>query len=307
MSIDVSRALKVGLERTAERNGAMLFVLFLIPQVIGDLAYRTILKELFVRFIRLYETLPDDQKLLPPEVMNLNQIREMARTIPLAVPVQLEVAISVMLVAFVLGETVRIIADRTFVSEERATLTEPTRRIVRATLSSVLSVLILLVLVLLLYLPTSIFLTLNPLLGLLWIPVVVIGGIWLIVSVFFFRQRIAVEDVGAITALSESRTFVSGARISVFALGLTLFAISQFIGLLSSLLFGGGVPAAIIGILVGAGLLTFGSAVAAQAYRQLQEDDDEDDHVDADGTPDDGDSDEWKPDEEWNDPPSLGQ
>ena len=89
----------------------------------------------------------------------------------------------------------------------------------------------------------------------------------------------------------------------VFGLAVVLFGISFISSFIGSRLFSLFNPSAgvIASVVIGAALLVFDSAVAAQAYQQLQAEKRDTDSVDTDTTGDE--DDEWEPDDEWNDPP----
>jgi hypothetical protein len=286
MSIDIRSALSNGLDRTLKRNGALLFVVFLVFGLVSVVASQSALETLLPQMIQLLQE--TSQRPLPSRFVQL-----MEQPLPLAVSIPVGGAIALFLVVFVLGQTARVLSDRTFISDESEGLYEPGRWIVPATLSSIGGVIIFFGLLFLLYFPIGFFMLLSPLLGALSALIAIAVAIVLGTSFFFFRQKIASEDIGPIDALTDSWSLVQGNRLTVFGLAVLLAVISFISSSIGSSLFSLFSPSAgvIASVVIGAALLVFDSAVAAQAYLQLR----------AENTDTTGD-DEWEPDDEWNDP-----
>lgn len=297
MSLDIGDALRTGLDRTLERNGAILFVLFLVLQSVSTVARQSAFGPLYRRLIQQLRAVSTEP--LPPE---LTQIPD--RSSPLAVAIPLEGALALILIIFVLGQAARVISARTFISDETDQLYEPSRWIGWATLSSVVGTIIIAVLVFFLILPFGIFFRISPVLALLWGVIALVIGVIIGLSFYFFRQEIAAEDSGPIDALADSWSLVNGDRFEVLGLIISLLFIDFVVGLLGSSLFGllGPMPGVIVSLVIGAALLVFSSAVVAQAYRQLRA---EKRDVESDGSDgsDTTDEDGWEPDEKWDDPP----
>jgi hypothetical protein len=296
MSIDIRSALSNGLDRTLKRNGAILFVVFLVFGIVSVVAVQSVLETILPQTLHLLQE--TTQRQLSSQFVQL-----MERPQPLAVSIPVGSAIALFLVVFVLGQTARVLSDRTFISDESERLYEPRRWIVPATLSSIGGVLIFFLLLVLLYLPIGFFMLLSPLLGALSASIAVVVAIVLGISFFFFRQEIASEDIGPIDALTDSWSLVRGNRLTVFGLSVLLYIISFVSSTIASILFSLFSPSAgvIASVVIGAALLVFDSAVAAQAYQQLQAEKRDTDSVDTDTTGDE--DDEWESDDEWNDPP----
>lgn len=298
MSLDIGAALRTGLNRTLERNGAILFVLFLVLQTVNTVVSQSALGPLYQRLISLLQE--TSTRPLPPE---LTQIPE--RSPPPAVSIPLEGALALLFFVFVLGQAVRVISARTFISDETDQLYEPSRWIGWATLSSVGGVIVIAALVFLLTLPLGFLVRISPILAVLWGLIAIVIGLILGLSFYFFRQEIATEDIGPIDALADSWSLVKGDRFEVLGLVISLFFIDFIIGGIGGSLFGlfGRIPGTIANIVIGAALLVFSSAVAAQAYRQLRAEKRGDELTDESDNTDDENEDEWEPDEKWDDPP----
>lgn len=113
----------------------------------------------------------------------------------------------------------------------------------------------------------------------------VIPGLFLLVSLFFWMLYVAVEDENFIDAFQHSWALTKGNRLELFLLGLVVAIISLVI----SAIFGG--PGTIIGGSLGIIITQIGSAIstvfttatAARTYRQLTTDDDSSSGVDTTG------------------------
>jgi hypothetical protein len=296
MSIDIRSALSNGLDRSLKRNGVILFVVFLAFGLVSVVAAQSALETLLPQTLELVQE--TSQRQLPSQF-----VQSMERPQPLAVSISVWGAITLFLVVFVLGQTARVLSDRTFISDESERLYEPRRWIVPATLSSIGGVIIFFLLLFLLYFPIGFFMLLSPLLGALSTLIAIAVAIVLGTSFFFFRQEIASKDIGPIDALTNSWSLVRGDRLRVFGLAVVLFSISFISNAIGSRLFSLFSPRAgvIASVVIGAALIVFDSAVAAQAYRQLRAEKRDTGGSDTDTTGDE--DDEWEPDEEWNDPP----
>jgi hypothetical protein len=299
MSIDIGHALKEGLNRTLASNGVVLFVVFLVFGAVNRIAAQSVLATLLPQLLQSLQE--SSQRPLPSLYTQF-----LENPPPLAMSIPIEGAIALFFVMFVLGQTARVLSDRTFISDESQRLHEPGRWIVPATLSSIGGVIIIYLSLFILYLPTGIFLSLSPLLGVLWSLIALIATIVLTISFFFFRQEIASRDIGPVEALTDSWSLVSGDRLKVFLLAAVLYIVTFASDFVGSSLFALLSPIAgvITSIFIGAVFLVFNSAVAAQVYRQLRAEkrDVTETTDDVEDTNEAGD-DEWEPDEKWNDPP----
>lgn len=293
MSLDIGDALRKGLDRSTERNGAILFALLFVLQAVSTVASQSALSRLLPRLIRrMQEAAPEP---IPPEVT-----QAMERTPPLAVPIPVEAAVALILVIMIFEQAVLVISDRTFISDATERLHEPKRWLGWATVSSIGAVIFIYALTFLLFVPAWIVSLVSPPLAIFLGLIAAVIGLFLGLSFFFFRQEIATEDIGPVEALTDSWSLVKGDRFEVFGL-IILLSFITFIGnFISGLLFGlfGRVPEAVGTIVITSALFVFSSAVAAQAYRQLRAAKRSEGSTEADDSTDDLD-----PNNEWNDPP----
>jgi hypothetical protein len=302
MSIDISRALSDGLNRSLKRSGGILFVVFLVLETVSMVAMQSASDTLFPQALQRFQEMSSGP--LPTQFTQLLEGPQ-----PLAASIPLWVAISLFFMVAVLGQTARVLSDRTFISSETEGLHEPRRWIGWATLSSIGGSIVIFALFFLLYLPVGVLLIVSPLLLLVWAVVALITAIVLSVSFLFFRQEIASRDIGPVDALSDSWSLVKGNRLEVLGLILLLTGITLVVDIVGGLLFGlfSLRAGAIAGLFIGAALFVFDSAVVAQAYCQLRtEKRDVDTNETSDGINENRDTDtddEWEPDEKWNDPP----
>lgn len=295
MTLNIGESLRNGLDRATNRNAGVLFVLFFLLTLVSTVVTNS---ASVVSYNRLLELLQETAQEPLPSVYEESIVSS-----PLAIPMSLGVALVLVVVMWVAGEAVRVISDRTFISEETEQLHEPTRWLGWATLSSFGFAIIFNSMLIFYSVLAGILVILSPLAALLW---VLVGGVGLIVlSVFFFftRQEIASRDVGPIEAMSGSWSLVRNNEIEVFGLGIVLaffgvvnqavfFALSQF----------GQLPATVVNLLIGSALLVFFSAVVAQAYRQLRAEPRADGSETADVEPETA-GEPLNPNDEWNDPP----
>ncbi|WP_248904197.1 hypothetical protein [Halocatena marina] len=293
MSLDIGDALRKGLDRSTERNGAILFALLFVLQAVSTVASQSALSRLLPRLIqRMQEAAPEP---IPPEVT-----QAMERTPPLAVPIPVEAAVALILVIMIFEQAVLVISDRTFISDTTERLHEPKRWLGWATVSSIGAVIFIYALTFLLFVPAWIVSFVSLPLAIFLGLIAAVIGLFLGLSFFFFRQEIAAEDIGPVEALTDSWSLVKGDRFEVFGLIILLSFITFVVNFISGLLFGlfGRVPEAVGTIVITSALFVFSSAVAAQAYRQLRAAKRNEGSTEADDSTDDLD-----PNNEWNDPP----
>ncbi|WP_390207762.1 hypothetical protein [Halocatena marina] len=281
------------MDRSTERNGAILFALLFVLQAVSTVASQSALSRLLPRLIqRMQEAAPEP---IPPEVT-----QAMERTPPLAVPIPVEAAVALILVIMIFEQAVLVISDRTFISDATERLHEPKRWLGWATVSSIGAVIFIYALTFLLFVPAWIVSFVSLPLAILLGLIAAVIGLFLGLSFFFFRQEIAAEDIGPVEALTDSWSLVKGDRFEVFGLIILLSFITFVVNFISGLLFGlfGRVPEAVGTIVITSALFVFSSAVAAQAYRQLRAAKRNEGSTEADDSTDDLD-----PNNEWNDPP----
>lgn len=288
MSLSIGEAVRNGLDRSTNRNAGVLFVLFFLVTLVSTVATSSASA---VGNRRMLALLEETERSVPPIYEEA-----LASSPPLAIPMPLWVALLLVVVLWIAGEAVRVISDRTFISEETERLHEPTRWLGWATLSSAVFVIVFNLLLIFYGAFVGVLMAFSPGAALLWL---LIGGLGLLVlSVFFFftRQEIASKDVGPVEGIAGSWSLVRGNEIEVFGLGVVLALIeilNQAVFLALDQL--GQIPAIIVNLLIGSALLVFFSAVVAHAYRQLRDDSRNDDSETA--------SEPLDPDDEWDDPP----
>lgn len=289
MSLSITESLRAGLDRATNRNGGILFVLFFLYSLLWTVATNTAAAAVIPRLLeRLREV---SEQPLPPAYQELT-----AMSFPLSISMPVALALTLIGVLWVLGETVRIISDRTFISEETEHLHEPTRWLGWATLSGLSVIVFLGGLFLLFGMSVGALAVVSPAVALLWALIGGIGMLILSVLFFFSRQEIAARDTGPIDALTGSWSLVRHNGVAVFGLSVVLALISV-ITVFTNTLFAplGQLPATLVNIAVQSVLLVGFSAVTADAYRQLRTD-----RKDPEATEP---ADELDPNDEWNDPP----
>ncbi len=272
MSLDISDALSDGLDRTFQRNGLLLAVVFVVFGIADAVAGQT-LAAATARFVeQTVSQLPSDAS-TAPAVTTLPS----AEATPLSLPLPLPVALGLVAVLAFVAEAVRIVAVRTLVSDETETIPDEfvSRNLLSATLNGFVGGLVVLILVGV---------------GLVFL---VVPGVFLALSFFFVRQEIAVEDKNFIDALSASWELTSGHRLQLFGLALVVFVIGLVVTGVGSLVGFAGVPllTTVVTVLLGSVTIVFGVAVTSRAYVQLTAERNVD--VDADTLDADEES-EWK-------------
>ena len=252
MSLSVAAALRDGLGRTFERNGLQLVGLFValrLATAVADDTLRAANRELADQ-VGVFSGAGSGGVL--PGLLE-------APT-PFALDVGVGTATALVAVVALVAEAVRIVAVRTLVSDEVATIPGAywRRNIGTATLNGFVGGVVVLVL---------------TAMGLV---VLVVPGVFLALSFFFVRQEIAVRDVNFVEAMSGSWELARGSRLDLFALA----AVVVVLGLAATL------PAALVGAVAPAAgaaaaavlrgvVEVFGVAAAARAYVQLREAGDE--------------------------------
>jgi len=271
MGLDIGDALEQGLSRATERNALPLLAAFALLGLVDAAIGQTLLDNLLRRFA---EVLRDQG-----ELDAAGQLEALFGQGPLVLPnVPTSALLVAGLVTFVVREAVRVISDRTFVSDETERLHEPGRNIALATLNSVVASIVIAVLLV------------------VGVVLLVLPALFVAVVFFFTRQEIAVEDKSFVDALSDSVSLTKGSRLEIFALAAVLFVLSFVVTLVGDA-FGalGALAGDVAGVVLGAAVAVYASAVAAQAYRQLREERERD--GEATGTETGGD--------EWDDPDGV--
>jgi len=267
MAFDIGRVLAEGFERATERNAAVLFALFLSVGLASTVAAQSVQATTFEQVATLLEA--------QGETGAAEQLRAGVGQLPLAV-LPSAGAYALTVAAFVAGETVRVIADRTFVSDATGGLHEPGRNLLGATVNSILASVVL-----------GVLLVVGTVL-------LVLPGLFFAVVFFFTRQEIAVEGENFVGALSGSVRLTKGHRFELFALAVVLFAVGVAATVVGS--FVPGVGGVVAGTGLSAAVGVYVSAAAAAAYRQLRAER-RDDGAETVGSDDSNDG--------WDDPPGV--
>jgi hypothetical protein len=267
MSLDIADALSEGLRRTFERNGLLIAGLFALFGLLDAVGGQT-LSAATARFTRsTLDTLPGESVAGPAGTLPGPEAT------PLALPVALPVALGLVAVLAFVAEALRIVAVRTFVSDETETIPEESfaRNLLVATVNGFVGGVVVLILVGV---------------GLL---LLIVPGVYLALAFFFVRQEIAVADRNFLDALSGSWELTAGHRLSLFGLALVVFVVGLLVTLVGGLVGLAGLPVVttVVNALLGALTTAFGVAVTSRAYVQLSGDDD---GVEADA----GDDSEWE-------------
>lgn len=123
--------------------------------------------------------------------------------------------------------------------------------------------------------PTVVFLFVaNVIVGVLVVigfVLLIVPGIFLLVSLIFTQVYVAVEGEGPIEALSSSWSLASGDRLALFLLGLVVVAVGFLTGLVGSAVGVVSQPAGtVVSTLVSAAVFIFNNAVLIDAWEQLR-------------------------------------
>lgn len=247
MSLDVTRALREGADRTASRNGAVLVAAVSLVALASTVAGHTLRTAFLSQF---------GGSVVPTGLLGTLALG--SGDGPLAVPLPASLAAVVWVTALVVGESVRVVALRTFAGPPTDTIPESAarRRLGAATVASLVA---------------SLVARLAVAAGLV---LLVVPGVVLAAGLLFVRARVAIEDEGVVDALTGSWALTRGDRLA--AVGLVVAVVGASVGLTLvaggvRLLLSGASPAlgALVAIPVGAVGTVFGVAAVARAFVQL--------------------------------------
>lgn len=260
MALDIGRALRDGFDGVRAPNGLVLATVFVAFGVVNTVVEQSLTQISAGNIL-------DDLSENPPSLEGTDlttaeyqeliaDLRESVReATPLAYLDSLSISelIVATLVLVVVGEAIRIVAIRTFVSPETGSVPWElvTRNLPLAVLNGVVGLIVA-----------------GLLIG-IGLLLLLVPGIFLAVSFLFVRQEIAIEDKNVIEALSGSWNLTSGNRIRLLILlvGLVLIApiVSSLIGL-----FGSSTSVALLNVVVTSIILAYTVAVVSEAYNQLR-------------------------------------
>ncbi|MWG35929.1 hypothetical protein [Halomarina oriensis] len=248
MSLNIGSAVRYGFDRLFERNGLLLVGVFVVVGLLGTVASQTLTVG-----SAGFGTQPTGGTGGMTGIPGLMGAEETPLALPLDAGAALGLGLALTLVGAVAGEALRIVADRTFVSEATEQLYEPSRNIVMATLFGIVAGIIAAVAV---FIGTIL---------------LVVPGIYIGLGLFFFRQEIAVFDKGPVDALADSWSLAKGHRWSLFGFAVVLVVVSLLVTAANFvfILIAGPIAGSVVSILLGAFVGMFSSAATAGAYRQL--------------------------------------
>lgn len=252
MAVDITGAMERGLDRVATRPGGVIVAAFVAVAVPVALLWETIIG----RFVRDYG--PESFfSFVPPAVAaELRQAwADYEVLLDVGIPVEslLALALLLWLARFVL----RIGAVRWFVGEGTGGLESTlfTRRLGWTLLNLIAG---------------TILYGAAVAVGLL---ALILPGVFLAVALFFFNFEVIVEGENAIDALANSYALTAGDRIELFLLGAVFVVLGTGVALTGNpAILPGRLPPVIVGSALTAALGVYGIATAADAYRQLQAD-----------------------------------
>lgn len=273
MSLDVGAALRDGASRTAERNGLVLMVGFLVVGL-ASLVVRQTFSAWYFEAVRSMSSEP---------------LAFETPALPLAVGLPPAATVALWLALALLAEALRVVAVRTMVSDhtDRIPATLVRRNLGLATLNGFVGGVVVAVLV-----------------GLGSLALIV-PGVFLAVSFIFVRQEIAVQDENFVDAMVNSWELASGNRVELAVLGIVWVTASLMLAAVSAglgaLLPAGSVVVPAVSVTLSAPVTVFVVATAARAYVQLREGADA--GAQQEDAPPGGDTDEEE--EEWPDPPGV--
>jgi hypothetical protein len=256
MPIDIAGALARGFDRVTTRPGVTFVAAFAAVAVAVGLLWETVLG----RFVAG----DDFFAFVPPAAAA--ELREAwaGYDVLLDLPVHVELLLGLLLALWLSRVVLRIGAVRWFVGDATRPLHAAlfTRRLGWTVLNVIAG---------------TILYGLAVTVGLIML---VLPGIYLAVTLFFFNYEVVVEGENAIDALANSYSLTAGSRLQLLLLGVLFVALGLVVSLAGNPEFvPGRLPPVVLGAAVTAAFGVFGVATAADAYRQLQEDDQIDEPV----------------------------
>lgn len=244
MSLDVGEALRDGFGRTTARNGLVLMLAIFVVSLSTTVFSQTVT----VALVDALAELASEQGTQPPQEGDLGPT-------PFALPLSPWIAGISLVVSWVLGQVVTIVAIRTFVSDVTDTIPGAflRRRIGWVLVNVIVGQIVVGVLVL------------------VGLVLLILPGIFLAVSLYFVTQVIAVEDEDFVEAMRESWRLARGSRIQIFLLAVVLVGLS-FLVSIPSLLVAETLPvgAVLYSLVATAPVSVFAIATVARAYVQLE-------------------------------------
>lgn len=248
--MDIEGALKTGIERTKAKNGLILIGIFFIISLVSTIASQTRAAQAIqnLQGMPFFEEFGPAQEFIAPGPLPLA-----FESLPSSLVSLMSLGSSI---AFVV---LAIVAFRVFASDAREEIPgESYSNLLMPTINGIIG---------------GIIFGLVVGIGLI---LLIIPGIYLLVSLAFFLIFIALEDESFIDALQSSWGLTKGRRLSVFLLLVALLVVNivvSIVGGIASAAVGAASPqlGAVINIAFSAALTVFGFAVLVNAYSQLRE------------------------------------
>lgn len=236
MSVNIGQVIQEGGKRTVAKNGLYFVAIIWILSVINGLLGNTVARNLMGQF---------------PGEMGPGGPPGMGPSLGLSPGIAIGLSLVISLILVIVGAA----AIRTFVSAETNTI--PTENFTRNLLWMLINLII----------GGIVF---GIIVGIGFV-LLVIPGIFLLVSLFFWNLYVVVEDQNFIEGLQNSWALTKGNRIMLFFLGVIVIIITA---VLSGIF---GVPQVFVGGFVGLAIAQLGSALgtvftvatAARTYNQL--------------------------------------
>lgn len=271
MSLDVSQALKEGLNRLASRNGLVFVGVFLLVALLGNVALDSATVALESLTAELAAETGQPQPATLPEGPT-----------PLAVELPGALITLLFLIWLLAWAATSVLAVRVMAGEHTDAIPDDllSRRLASATVNELFARIVVLTLV------TIGFVAL------------VVPGIFLAICFYFVRPLIAIEDRNAIDAMVESWRLSRGDRFAVLILligAVVIYVAISLAGTLGALVLSAlPIAGVVVSIAVAAVANVFWLAVSARAFVQLREPVEEP-----------GEFTGSDPDDEWNDPDGV--
>lgn len=254
MSVDIGKAIRKGLSLTVTSTGLILMAVIAALGVVSTYAWHSAGRTFFFEFIDFEDVFAG---------MPSTELQEFRQSIEMQFPTDVldlpfGVLLALILGLWVLGTFVRIGAIRWFVEEQSGSLTSElfTRRALWTILNLIVGFVIFYVALI------------------IGFALLVIPGIFLLVTLYFYNYEIIVEGENAIDALANSYRLTKGNRIELFLLGLVYTLVAGTLSV--AVTFGIGTESTVFPIVsgvIGAVTMVAGIGIAAVAYNQLRGED----------------------------------
>jgi len=243
-TLSISELLSAGVDALASVTGVQVVALLSLLGIAGTAAFQSLLVE--------YLALAREQGLDPAVIESFEQ---QLGSLPLAFDVSAGVAIAGVVLLPILSEAARIVAVRAFADGDLDGLSNARvwPNLTRATVLGFAGGIVLLI-------ATAFGLALF-----------VAPGIFVAVTMVFFRQEIAVADKGIVDSISGSWTLTKGHRWDLLGLLFVLFLIGIALSLVTFVLPAGSVLVPTFSAVLGTIGSVFAAAVVTEAYVTLRE------------------------------------